>query len=212
MNQSRTAKRHGVQEELFEYGPGEHASTRDRILDIALDLFSTQGYDGTSVREIADKLGLSKASIYYHFPGKEDILMELHFRLHEFGREAMEAVDRSETSPDIWMALLDRLIDQILDYHDLFILQEHNKAVIEQLHRERHISEHDLIDEWFRTALLNQEIPLDGRVRMACAFRAVMGILDLVGDVFAEVPSVELAEQLRKVVNSLMAPSVGSEA
>lgn len=41
---------------------------------------------------------------------------------------------------------------------------------------------------------------------MACAFQAVMGVLDLVGDVFAEVPSVDLAEELRRVVNSLMAP------
>ena len=39
-----------------------------------------------------------------------------------------------------------------------------------------------------------------------------MGVLDLVGDVFSEVPSVELAEQLRKVINSLIAPSLTPES
>ena len=118
----------------------------------------------------------------------------------------MKTVDLSETSPEVWMALLDRLIDQILEYHELFVLQERNQAAIAHLHRERHISEHDLIQDWFPRGLLNKDITLEGRVRMACAFQAVMGVLDLVGDVFAEVPSVDLAEELRRVVNSLMAP------
>ena len=66
-----------VDRELLEYGPAERGNTRERILDIALDLFSVQGYDKTSIREISDKLGLSKASIYYHFPSKEEILVSL---------------------------------------------------------------------------------------------------------------------------------------
>ena len=90
-------------EKLTETEPIEHVATRDRILDIALDLFSTQGYEGTSIREIAQKLGFSKASIYYHFASKEEILVALHFRLHEFGSTAMRAVDLSETSPEVWI-------------------------------------------------------------------------------------------------------------
>lgn len=49
-------------------------STRQRILDVALDLFEHQGYAGTSLRDIADRLGLTKAAVYYHFPSKEDLL------------------------------------------------------------------------------------------------------------------------------------------
>ncbi len=51
-----------------------------------------QGYDKTSLREIAERLGFSKAAIYYHFASKADILMALHMRLHEFGREALDAM------------------------------------------------------------------------------------------------------------------------
>ncbi len=73
------------------YRTRSRPSTRERILDIALELFTEQGYDKTSLRQIAERLGFSKAAIYYHFASKEDILMALHMRLHEFGREALRA-------------------------------------------------------------------------------------------------------------------------
>lgn len=48
--------------------------TRDRILSAALRLFADQGYANTSLREIADELGVTKAALYFHFKTKEDIL------------------------------------------------------------------------------------------------------------------------------------------
>lgn len=52
-------------------------TTRDRILNEALTLFAENGYDGTSVEEIADKVGIKAPSLYNHFKGKEDILNAL---------------------------------------------------------------------------------------------------------------------------------------
>ncbi len=190
-----------------EVGSAGYPNTRQRILDIALDLFISQGYDATSIRQIAERLGFSKASIYYHFASKQDILMALHYKLHEVGREALSAVQMPASSPETWMALLDQLINEILEYHDLFILQERNRAAISHLHHERHVSEHDLLEDWFHTALSDPEIDLRDRVRMACAFKAVMGLLDLVGDVFAEVPSQVLADLLREAAKDLMGSS-----
>ena len=51
--------------------------TRVRILDAARALFAERGYAGTSVRDLADALGMTKAALYYHFPGKADILLAL---------------------------------------------------------------------------------------------------------------------------------------
>ncbi|MEW2356966.1 helix-turn-helix domain-containing protein [Spirillospora sp. NPDC029432] len=48
--------------------------TRARILDIAAELFRAQGYAGTSIADIAKRLGSSKAALYYHFASKEKIL------------------------------------------------------------------------------------------------------------------------------------------
>ena len=48
--------------------------TRTRIQAVALELFTEQGYDATSLREIAERLGVTKAALYYHFKSKEEIV------------------------------------------------------------------------------------------------------------------------------------------
>ena len=48
--------------------------TRERIQSIALEVFAEQGYEKTSLREIAERLGVTKAALYYHFKSKEDIV------------------------------------------------------------------------------------------------------------------------------------------
>ena len=55
-------------------GPLPRGGTRERIQAIALELFAEQGYDKTSLREIAEGLGVTKAALYYHFNSKEDIV------------------------------------------------------------------------------------------------------------------------------------------
>lgn len=52
----------------------EKSSTKQAILDAALELFSRQGYEATSISQIADAVGIRKASLYSHFAGKQDIL------------------------------------------------------------------------------------------------------------------------------------------
>ncbi|MEV4573452.1 helix-turn-helix domain-containing protein [Nonomuraea jabiensis] len=51
--------------------------TRTRIQEIALRLFTEQGYEATSLREIAEELGVTKAALYYHFKTKDDIVTSL---------------------------------------------------------------------------------------------------------------------------------------
>ncbi len=52
-------------------------TTKDKILDEALTLFAKNGYDGTGVEQIAEKVGIKAPSLYKHFKGKEDILNAL---------------------------------------------------------------------------------------------------------------------------------------
>jgi AcrR family transcriptional regulator len=52
----------------------EQGNTRARIQSVALELFVEQGYDKTSLREIAERLGVTKAALYYHFRTKDDIV------------------------------------------------------------------------------------------------------------------------------------------
>jgi AcrR family transcriptional regulator len=191
-----------------EAGPSP-ASTRDRILEVSLDLFTTQGYDKTSLRQIAERLGFTKAAIYYHFASKADILMALHLRLHEFGREGLASLGDDPT-PELWGELLDRMIDRMLDQRALFILHERNQTAIEELHRAAHVSDHEDLQVRFRQILANDDIAIGSRVRMACAFGAVMGALALSGDVFSDLPSDELGAMVRTAVSTmLLGPSSG---
>ncbi len=55
----------------------EDMSTKEKILDAALTCFAENGYDGTSVEQIANIVGIKAPSIYKHYKGKEDILNAL---------------------------------------------------------------------------------------------------------------------------------------
>lgn len=56
---------------------GRRSDTRERIQRVALELFVEQGYENTSLREIAERLAVTKAALYYHFRTKEDIVDSL---------------------------------------------------------------------------------------------------------------------------------------
>ena len=55
----------------------DNRSTKQKILDAALELFSTQGFEATSVSQIAYEVGIRKASVYSYFASKQEILESL---------------------------------------------------------------------------------------------------------------------------------------
>ncbi|MDQ6725392.1 MAG: TetR/AcrR family transcriptional regulator [Actinomycetota bacterium] len=57
--------------------PQPPRDSRQRVLDIALSLFGERGYGGTALQAVADELGLTKASVYYHFHAKGELLEAL---------------------------------------------------------------------------------------------------------------------------------------
>src|SRR3954470_5333053 len=52
-------------------------NTRQLILEAALEVFAEQGYEKASLRMIAERLGVTKAALYYHFSTKEEIVLSL---------------------------------------------------------------------------------------------------------------------------------------
>lgn len=183
-------------------------STRERILDIALELFVEQGYEKTSLRDIATRLGTTKAALYYHFERKQDILLELHLRLHALGREALEELERLEDGQqraDAWPGLVDRFIDQVIDNRELVLLHQRNHNAFEQLlNDERHQAENDDFAERFRRILQSPAIPLDQRVRMVCSLSAAVGVLVSGEALFGDVPITDLAEHVRAAMRDIL--------
>lgn len=181
------------------------ASTRERILDVALDLFTDQGFDGTSMREIAERLHISKPAIYYHFASKDEILMALHMRLHEFGKAALTRLAGQTVTLQTWGSLLNELLDQMLAQRKIFLMHERNQAALEKLHSKDHDDEHDDIQQRFRQALADPSLSLRDRVRMACSLGAVFGGLFMAGDAFDNVSSAELGSLVRDAVRDVVA-------
>src|ERR1700689_2567042 len=126
---------------------GNATGTRERILDIALDLFIEQGFDKTPLRQIAEKLGFSKAALYYHFASKDDILMALHMRLHELGKESLSALGDRPSSAEAWVPMFDTFISLMMENRKVFVLHERNQAAFENLHRQEHHDEHTDLEE-----------------------------------------------------------------
>jgi AcrR family transcriptional regulator len=179
-------------------------NTRDRILDVALDLFTEQGFDATSLRQIAERLGVTKAALYYHFESKDDILMALHMRLHELGRDALARTREEPVTLELWGELLDGIVDQMLAQRQLFLMHQRNQAVLEKLHREDHDAEHEDIEEQFRRLLADTRVPLRDRVRIAASFGVLFSGLFLSGEAFAELDNAELGGLLREVIHDVL--------
>ncbi len=55
----------------------EKSETRDKILDAARELFVTEGYEGVSMRKVAERIEYSPTAIYVHFADKEELFREL---------------------------------------------------------------------------------------------------------------------------------------
>ncbi|WP_372665103.1 TetR/AcrR family transcriptional regulator [Amycolatopsis kentuckyensis] len=53
------------------------SDTKQRILDAARELFATQGVQRTSLQDIADRLGITKPALYYHFPSRDDLVRSI---------------------------------------------------------------------------------------------------------------------------------------
>jgi len=185
--------------------PDAKVNTRQRILDVALDLFTEQGYDGTSLRQIAEQLSITKAAIYYYFESKEDILMALHMRLHEFGREALLIIGETPVTLELWEQLLNQILGQMMSQRKIFLMHERNQAVLEKLHREDHEAEHEDIQNQFRRVLNDAGVPLRDRVRMAASFGVVFSSLFLAGDAFESTTEEELGVMLREILHDVLA-------
>jgi AcrR family transcriptional regulator len=186
--------------------PAASPDTRERILDVALDLFTEKGYDKTTLREIAEQLGFTKAALYYHFPGKKDILLALHFRLHELFQEAMAETGGFDADPSRWVDIFDHLIGQMLAHRKLILMHDRNRASFEELHNSLdHQNAHDDLEEQFRRVLRDVDVPLRAKVRLTCAQGVIIGGVVLAGDTLADVPSEDLARELKAAVRDVLA-------
>lgn len=72
------------------------SDTRSAIREVALELFAQHGYEKTSLREIAERLGMTKAALYYHYPSKQALLLSI---IEPLIAEWKTVADKASTLP-----------------------------------------------------------------------------------------------------------------
>lgn len=182
--------------------------TRERILQTALDLFIEQGYDKASLREIAERVGVTKAALYYHFASKEEIFRTLMQPILELQQQAMALVNEHPTVEE-WSAGLTALVEWVLPQRRLFELLENNqgpaRAIAEKMMAGHGSAAHEFMHERLNAVFTNEAMPLADRVRMAGAVGLVMGVMGVVvGKAFLDVPADKLQSAVSDAINDVL--------
>ncbi|MDH6704789.1 AcrR family transcriptional regulator [Kitasatospora sp. MAA19] len=106
------------------------SDTRARIIEVSLELFSEQGYEQTSLREIADRLGVTKAALYYHFKTKDDIVLGIVERMAAPIDETIEWGRQQSWSPGMRDELIRRFADGMAERAPLLRFFHENQPAL----------------------------------------------------------------------------------
>ncbi|GAA3757989.1 TetR family transcriptional regulator [Plantactinospora mayteni] len=179
---------------------GSTGDTRSRIQAVALELFTEQGYEKTSLREIAERLGVTKAALYYHFKSKDDIVdsfvsdrLDRLDRLIEWAAgQPVDAIGRRTT--------LRRYAEEFFGDDGRNVMQffEQNRTVV------KHLSSGQIMrDRLLRIAeLLSRADPTpSGQLRATLALFAVHGSLFALR---GEISTRERQELALEIANELL--------
>jgi AcrR family transcriptional regulator len=107
--------------------------TRRRIQDVALELFAEQGYEKTSLREIAEHLDVTKAALYYHFKTKEEILVSIFEDLTQPIEDLIDWGRRQPHTLDTKQEIVRRYADTLAQAAPLFRFMHENQATVREL-------------------------------------------------------------------------------
>ena len=119
----------------------ERGNTKKEILNAALDLFSVQGFEATSISQIANAVGIRKASLYSHFENKQAILVAIVKEvLERYAEHSIFALanwddpdftkDKQDMTPDAAVQMIQGQLRYIL--HDPAISRARKMLTIEQ--------------------------------------------------------------------------------
>ncbi|HEX2774792.1 MAG TPA: TetR family transcriptional regulator [Micromonosporaceae bacterium] len=177
--------------------------TRARILATALDLFAERGYQHTSLREIAERLRLTKAAILYHYPTKEHLLAALAEPLLADLEAVLDRAERLPAGRARW-AVVEGWVDTMLAHRRPLGLLFHDVTLI---------SRGSVYQRLWRIAMRANDLvagPTADRRERVRAVQAIAMVSDPVV-FFADVPVEVLRADMLDGVHRLLDPSPGGD-
>jgi AcrR family transcriptional regulator len=183
--------------------PGTRPDTRTRILDAALDVFSEHGFDGSSLQQIADRLGLTKAALYYHFRSKDELLEALVSPAITGLNEVLAAYSEEPDTP----ARRREFMEHYLDY---FLKQ---RRLIAYISRDLATLAHPAISSGnedrrcrVEEMLAGADLDFNDQVRVTMAFGGVQAAIAQ----YPDADEAELREALLDAASVLLKPRRGA--
>jgi AcrR family transcriptional regulator len=181
------------------------SDTRARIQQVAVELFTEHGYEGTSLREIAERLDVTKAALYYHFRSKEDILTSLVEDYYGQIDALIAWGQQQPRSDQVRSEIIARYVRIIADGDQVFRMLHQNQASVNALAAAK--SRLPLFKERMHGlvgVLTGPDAPLDDRVRAAMTLGSIS-----VGWMFYcdQAPD---RQELAEIVRSIASETLGS--
>ncbi|MFH9859146.1 TetR/AcrR family transcriptional regulator [Streptomyces sp. NPDC017202] len=149
--------------------------TRQRIQDVALELFAEQGYEKTSLREIAEHLQVTKAALYYHFKTKEEIIVSIFTDLTKPIEDLIEWGRSRPHTLETKQEVLRRYSQALSEAAPFFRFMQENQATVRELQ----------IGESFKDRMRGlRDIVIDPDAPLADQVRCVSAIFTLHAGMF----------------------------
>jgi AcrR family transcriptional regulator len=156
--------------------------TRTRIQATALELFIQQGFTATSLQQIADRVGVTKAALYYYFPSKADLARSIFLPWKE---DLDQFLDEAEADPDRDPRdLIGDAFDVLVRHREAFLAMMTDGSII------KHIDLVAWTREWavrLQQLFLGPEPTMYERTRVSIAFGGLNDAIFLLGDAPIEV-------------------------
>lgn len=164
--------------------PAAILDTRSEIVRVALELFAEQGFAGTSLQEIADRLKFTKAALYYHFRSKEDLLSAVVEPLFAGTERVMDApVSLAGSKMAQRQRLLEDYVDCLLAHRDVLGFLSRDLAVLGRPAIAQRVY---ALQERIHTAVAGSNLSQANKIRISFAFGGLQSAIVTHSDVSRE--------------------------
>ncbi|MEH7121953.1 TetR/AcrR family transcriptional regulator [Bacillus sp. JJ1773] len=112
---------------------------RNEILDAADELFGQKGFDGTTTKDILDKVGIARGTLYYHFKSKEDLMDALIERYNDHLLGVAKEISKDKRIP-----IIERIVLVVMSMN---LRDGSNKEIMEHIHKPQNALMHQKIQK-----------------------------------------------------------------
>ena len=142
-------------------GNNQRASSRERVLNAACQLFYEHGYASASMRDLASAVGMTQAAIYYHFANKEEILFALVAEFNDRLYNLLVSAFASEANPEdgLRTAIEAHILLGRSCFREFKLVTEDKQKLTSDCAKQMHAREREIFDLYKNaiTAIQNQK-------------------------------------------------------